>query len=287
MHIQTGFHAIEEYLRSLEARGNREQSATHGADLRGEIRYAKAGPRTKKILELARKINIPAVHTDNAHLDSLVRTLPQPSRDHRGIVLVTGEKSPKHAEIDFDSYIAQLCAACEREKRGALVMILDSVTDPHNVGAVIRSCDQFAADLLVLPEKRAAGESAVIERSSAGASAWVPTAVVTNLVRAVEKLQKAGFWVYGAAAGGTAAYTLDLTGHTAVIMGSEGSGISRLLAKKCDGTISIPCCGKLDSLNVSVAAGIVLYERRRQCLTRTNADCRCGGSCNKSFQKEP
>lgn len=147
-------------------------------------------------------------------------------------------------------------------------MILDSVTDPHNVGAVIRSCDQLGADLLVLPEKRGASESAVIERSSAGASAWVPTAIVTNLVRAVEKLQKAGFWVYGAAAGGSAAHSLDLTGNTALIMGSEGSGIGRLLAKKCDGFIAIPCCGKLDSLNVSVAAGILLYERRRQCLTK-------------------
>ncbi|MGI5173288.1 23S rRNA (guanosine(2251)-2'-O)-methyltransferase RlmB [Treponema sp. OMZ 840] len=262
MQIKTGFHAIEEYLRSLEA-----QKHTDG--LQGtEIRYAKAGPRVKKIIDFAYKTGVPVVKTDNAHLDALVRPLSEPSRDHRGIVLVIGGENPKQKAIDFDSFIAELSAACEREKRGALVMILDSVTDPHNVGAVIRSCDQLGAELLVLPEKRGASDSAVIERSSAGASAWVPTAVVTNLVRAVEKLQKAGFWVYGAAADGTAAHSLDLKGKIAFIMGSEGSGISRLLAKKCDGFISIPCCGKLDSLNVSVAAGILLYERRRQCLTK-------------------
>ena len=264
MQIKTGFHTIEEYLCSLEARGFSGKQPVQGT----EIRYAKAGPRIKKIIELARKIAVPVVQTDSTQLNALVRNLSEPARDHRGIVLILGDGQSPHKEIDFDSYLGELCAACEREQRGALIMILDSVTDPHNVGAVIRSCDQFGADLLVLPEKRGASESAVIERSSAGASAWVPTAVVTNLVRAVEKLQETGFWVYGASAGGTAAHSLDLTGKIALIMGSEGSGIGRLLAKKCDGFIAIPCSGKLDSLNVSVAAGVLLYERRRQCLTK-------------------
>ena len=264
MQIKTGFHTIEEYLRSLEAQAPAGKRIEPGT----EVRYAKTGPRVKKIIELARKIGVPVVQTDNAHLDALVRNLSETAREHRGIVLTVGGEEPRRKEIDFDSYLAELCETCKREKRGALVVILDSVTDPHNVGAVIRSCDQLGADLLVLPEKRGANESAVIERSSAGASAWVPTAVVTNLVRAVEKLQEAGFWVYGAAADGSAAHTLDLTGKTALIMGNEGSGIGRLVAKKCDGFIAISCCGKLDSLNVSVAAGILLYERRRQCLTK-------------------
>ena len=106
------------------------------------------------------------------------------------------------------------------------------------------------------------------ERASAGASSWVPTAVVTNLVRSAEKLREKGFWIYGAAANGTGAHTLDLTGNVVFVMGSEGSGIGRLLASKCDDFVSIPCSGKLDSLNVSVAAGILLYERRRQLLSK-------------------
>ena len=105
----------------------------------------------------------------------------------------------------------------------------------------------------------------MIGRTSAGASAWVPVAVVNNLVRAVEKLKAAGFWIYGADAGGETCGKIDFAQKTVIIMGSEGSGISQLLKKQCDKIVSIPTCGKIDSLNVSVAAGVLLYEiyRRR------------------------
>ena len=142
--------------------------------------------------------------------------------------------------------------------------VLDSVTDPHNVGAIIRSCDQFGVDLIVLPERRGAKDGEVIGRSSAGANAWVPTAIVPNLVRAVQQLKEAGYWVYGADAGGTKLTECNLSGKIVVIMGSEGTGISRLLTEQCDGILSIPTCGKLDSLNVSVAAGVLLYELSKQ-----------------------
>ena len=150
------------------------------------------------------------------------------------------------------------------KKENSIVVILDSITDPHNVGAIIRSCDQFGVDLVVLPERRGASESEIIGRSSAGASAWVQTSVVSNLVRTVEKLKEAGFWIYGADAGGETAGQTSLQGKIALVMGSEGSGISRLLEEKCDKIISIPTCGKLDSLNVSVACGVLLYEIKRQ-----------------------
>ena len=145
--------------------------------------------------------------------------------------------------------------------------MLDGVTDPHNIGAILRSCDQFGIDVLVVPERRSASplqDSQTIARTSAGASAWVPTATVTNLVRTVEQLKEAGFWIFGADANGTPAPETQFPGRTCLIMGSEGSGISRLLARSCDTIVSIPTCGKIDSLNVSVAAGVLLYERYRQ-----------------------
>ena len=145
---------------------------------------------------------------------------------------------------------------------------MDRVTDPHNVGAIIRSCDQFGADLVILPEHNSASsiaENEIIGRTSAGASSWVPFAIVNNLVRAVEQLKNAGFWIYGADAGGETCGKIDFAEKSVIIMGSEGTGIARLLKKQCDTIVSIPTCGKIDSLNVSVAAGVLLYElfRRR------------------------
>ncbi len=144
-----------------------------------------------------------------------------------------------------------------------IVVILDSITDPHNVGAILRSCDQFGAALVIIPEHNSASDIAgneVIGRTSAGASAWVPVAIVNNLVRAAEQLKQAGFWVYGADAGGQNCRTIDFAEKSVLIMGSEGTGIASLLEKQCDTIVSIPTCGKIDSLNVSVAAGVLLYE---------------------------
>ena len=124
-----------------------------------------------------------------------------------------------------------------------------------------------SASLVLLPDHNSASDiegNEVIGRTSAGASAWVPVAVVNNLVRAVEQLKEAGFWVYGADAGGQTLGKIDFPPKTCIIMGSEGSGISQLLEKQCDAIVSIPTCGKIDSLNVSVAAGVLLYELFRR-----------------------
>ena len=145
-----------------------------------------------------------------------------------------------------------------------LVVVLDGITDPHNYGAIIRSCDQFGVSLIVNPNSRSAKDSETVARTSAGASAWMPIATVPNLVRAVGLLKEAGFWVYGADMGGEPAHKKDLTGRVALVMGSEGEGIARLLREACDGIVSIPSKGQIDSLNVSVAAGVLLYEINRQ-----------------------
>ena len=250
MKIYTGFHSVEERIRSAQ---NKKENGL-------KILYAKPGPRVKKILSQAKSQNIPCVETTEKELDSLVANLSETAKEHRGILLISeNEKQVSENKVDFDQFLKSI-----ENKDSSIVVILDSITDPHNVGAIIRSCDQFGVDLVVLPERRGASESEIIGRSSAGASAWVQTSVVSNLVRTVEKLKEAGFWIYGADAGGETAGQTSLQGKIALVMGSEGSGISRLLEEKCDKIISIPTCGKLDSLNVSVACGVLLYEIKRQ-----------------------
>ena len=249
----TGFHSIEEKIRSLK----------DGAPSGYKLFYSKPGPRVKKILATAKEAGITAEQTDDKKLDEMVSSLSPALRDHRGIVLcIEGEKQNTVNLIDFDAWIKS-----EAGKEKATVVILDRVTDPHNVGAIIRSCDQFGADLVVMPEHKAASkieDNDVIARSSAGASAWVPVAVVNNLVRAVEQLKAAGFWVYGADAGGETCGKVDFAQKSVIVMGSEGTGMAQLLEKQCDTIVSIPTCGKIDSLNVSVAAGVLLFERFRR-----------------------
>ncbi|MFI3258413.1 MAG: 23S rRNA (guanosine(2251)-2'-O)-methyltransferase RlmB, partial [Spirochaetales bacterium] len=236
-----------------------------------EIRFNKPGPRVKKLIAFAEELQIPCIQCSPDDLDNLVSGLNKSSHDHRGIVLVYKEDAQKRKGniVRFDSYLVDLLQKNNSEKP-ITVVLLDHITDPHNIGAVIRSCDQFGASLLVIPEHGSGFESDVIARSSAGAVSWIPVAIVSNLVRTIEKLQKAGFWTYAAQAGGTSVHEIDIPSHFAVVLGSEGSGISRLLAETCDASLSIPTCGKLDSLNVSVAAGIILYEVHKQILCKGN-----------------
>lgn len=252
----TGFHAVEERLRRYGA------EKKHTASL--HVLYSKAGPRVKKILSLAEDCGVPCEQVEPRVLDGQVRSLPPEAQDHRGIVLLAdGEEERSGNLVQLDQWLS----ACPEE---ATVVLLDGVTDPHNVGAVLRSCDQLGAALLITGERRSASniqDSEVIARSSAGASAYIPVAVVTNLVRAVGRLKDAGFWIYGADMGGSPLQQVSFAARSCLVMGSEGSGISRLLESSCDQIISIPTCGRIDSLNVSVAAGILLYERRRQAVT--------------------
>ena len=248
----TGFHSIEEKVRAIIKSQN-----SNGVT----ISYSKPGPRVKKILAAAKEAKIKVQEVDNKALDSMVADLDEALQDHRGIVMTLSGESKQTANIvNFDDWI-------KTAPQKSSVLVLDKVTDPHNVGAIIRSCDQFGASLVVLPEHNSANDiegNEVIGRTSAGASAWVPVAIVNNLVRAVEELKEAGFWIYGADAGGQTLGTIDFPEKTCIIMGSEGSGISQLLEKKCDSIVSIPTCGKIDSLNVSVAAGVLLYELYRR-----------------------
>ena len=145
-----------------------------------------------------------------------------------------------------------------------LVVVLDGVTDPHNLGAVLRVADAAGASGVVIPKDRAAGVTTAAVKASAGASEHVPVARVTNLRRAVDQMQRAGLWVYAAEVGTTPYGDLDLTGPAGLVLGSEGRGVRRLVREGCDGAISIPMLGAVGSLDVSVAAALLLYEARRQ-----------------------
>ena len=253
----TGFHSIEEKIRSLK----------EGAKPEFKLYYSKPGPRVKKILEAAKKAGVPCEQTDDKKLDSLVSSLDAVLQDHRGLVMeLNGSNNTPSNLVDFDAWLKKLDSSA---KEKVTVVLLDKITDPHNVGAIIRSCDQFGADLVIVPEHNSASNivtNEVVGRASAGASAWVPVTVVKNLVRAAEQLKDAGFWIYGADAGGQNCTQINFAPKSVLVMGSEGSGIDVLLNKKCDTIVSIPTCGKIDSLNVSVAAGVLLYELYRKSL---------------------
>ena len=233
----TGFHAIEERIKS-------------GSPC-GPLLVAKAGPRAKEIVSLAVEKKIRIERAGTFDLDGI-------APDNRGIALQVEDDSGR-ADISLEDYIAGL-----GERRDALVLILDEITDPHNYGAILRCCDQFGVDLVIGRNRRSAKHAEVISQTSAGAVSWVAQAEVPNLVRAMEDLKEAGFWIYGADMEGEPVYKKDLSGRVALVLGSEGGGISRLLRERCDGMVGIPSAGRIDSLNVSVAAGVLLYEVHRQ-----------------------
>jgi len=167
---------------------------------------------------------------------------------HNGVIAEISEQG----YADFDDVIAY--------DETKLVLILDSITDPQNLGAILRVADGFGVQLVVIPEHDSVGLTPVAVKASAGASEWVPVAQVTNLARAIEALQKRGFWVYGAAAGGDAPDTIDFSGRVALVLGNEGKGIRRNVLEHCDRVVTIPMRGHVDSFNVATAAAILCYE---------------------------
>ncbi|MDC7220983.1 MAG: 23S rRNA (guanosine(2251)-2'-O)-methyltransferase RlmB [Spirochaetales bacterium] len=242
----SGFHGIEELINSGK---------------RGVLYISRKSPRAEELIKRCRKAGLPIKHVKKDFLDKKCG-----SDKHRGFAFQAekgaGGKGEKEQFKDrYDSVSSFLRKI--KGKENPLVLILDGITDPHNLGAILRSSDQFAVDLVVIPNRRSAGESDTVARTSAGALEWVPLLTVSNLKRVLDELKQGGFWIYGADMGGTAAKDLNLSGPTAIVMGSEGSGLSRLVKEACDGIISIPMAGHIDSLNVSVATGILLYEARR------------------------
>lgn len=209
--------------------------------------------RAAALAELAVKHGVPVRRVEDDDITKLVQ-----NGDHRGYVLETDEGKSEVRIRTLDDLGPE-------PADDALVIVLDGITDPRNLGAVIRAADQFGAVAVVVPKRRSVGSDAdTLSRSSAGAVEWVPLLEVSNLSRALAELKNMGFWIWGADMMGEKAPDINLTGRTVLVMGREGEGLHRLVKENCDGLIMIPTGGRLDSLNVATAAGILMYETRRQ-----------------------
>ncbi len=239
MNVIFGINAVTE---ALKARGRAFEwvgVATERKDL-----------RLQKLIQDCRRNSIPVRFLPRVELESMAG-----SGSHQGVVAVTSSKQYN----DLDDLIAA--------KRGqyALIVVLDGVEDPHNLGAILRTADAAGADGVVIPERRAAGITGTVVKSSAGASEHLPVAKVTNIARTLEELKAQNIWTVGLDERGAQSYeSLDYNMDCAIVLGAEGKGVHDLVARKCDFLVSIPMLGKVPSLNVSVAAGVVLYEVVRQ-----------------------
>ena len=208
--------------------------------------------RLAELTEAARRAGVPIERCDRRALDELTHRA-----NHQGVVALatpSGHALYTEAETILNSLSTP-----------PLVVLLDNIEDPHNLGAILRSCEGAGVDGVFIPEHRAAGLNETVAKTSAGASEYVRVARVTNLVPLIGDLKERGLWVVGVEGGTKTSYTeFDLSGPLALVFGSEGHGVRRLIREKCDALISIPMRGRLNSLNVSVAAGIVLFEALRQ-----------------------
>lgn len=175
---------------------------------------------------------------------------------HQGVIAVAAAYS--YAEVD------DILAAAKEKGESPFIFLLDNIEDPHNLGAIIRTANLAGAHGVIIPKNHAVGLTATVARTSAGALNYTPVAKVTNLSRTIEDLKKEGLWFVCADMDGTTMYQLDLKGPIGLVIGSEGEGVSRLVKEKCDMVAAIPMKGNIDSLNASVAAGVLAYEIVRQ-----------------------
>lgn len=202
-----------------------------------------------------RLINVMRSHKIKVQLvDKYVIEKESESKRHQGFVAFT-------SEYDYADLYDLLDAV--REKDGFIV-VLNEILDPHNLGSIIRVCECAGVDGLIISKDRSASVSDTVMRISAGAANHVKVARVTNINTAIDKLKEEGFWVYAAEVGGESLYKSNLTGKLCLVIGGEDSGVKRLTKEKCDGILSIPMFGKVNSLNASVACGVVVYEAVRQ-----------------------
>ena len=205
-----------------------------------------------RIVALAKSAGIVVADADHRKLDAMSST-----HAHQGGIAVAAVREYATVEDIF-------AAAAEKGEK-PLIVVCDELSDPHNLGAVIRTAECAGAHGVIIPKRRSAGLTAVVAKTSAGAVSYLPVARVSNIPALLKDLQKQGVWVFGTAADGTTGlYDADLKGPAAIVIGSEGNGMSRLVAEGCDFLVSIPMKGKISSLNASAAAAILLYEAVRQ-----------------------
>ena len=204
------------------------------------------------IASTARAAGVVVVDADKRKLDFMSRT-----HAHQGVIALASVR--EYVSVEDILSIA-------REKgENPLIVVCDEISDPHNLGAIIRTAECAGAHGVVIPKRRSAGLTSIVGKTSAGAVSYLPVARVPNIPALLKELQQQGVWIFGTAAeGATSLYEADLKGPAAIVIGSEGDGMTRLVREKCDFLVSIPMKGKISSLNASAAAAILLYEAVRQ-----------------------
>lgn len=244
-HILFGFHAVTSRLRS------RPDSIRELY-----VDASRRDGRARDLLARAQAAGVHVVEADAGRLEKLAGTTK-----HQGVVA-------RAAEVRLDTNLDDLLA---RASEPALLLVLDGVQDPHNLGACLRIADGLGAQAVIAPKDRAVGMTPVVAKVASGAAETVPYIQVTNLARLLDEIQEKGIWVMGADQDGEASIAeADLCGPVAWVLGAEGEGLRRLTREHCDRVLAIPMQGTVGSLNVSVAAGICLYESRRQRLMRSS-----------------
>lgn len=208
-------------------------------------RQGSIGP----IIAKCRQLNVPVKEVDGRKLDFM-------AQNHQGVIAVAACK--EYAKLE------DLFALAEERGEKPFFIICDELEDPHNLGAILRTAEAAGAHGVIVPQRRSVGLTSTVYKASAGAVEYVPVARVTNITETIKELKKRGIWVYGLDMDGETWCRTDLRDAMALVVGSEGRGISRLVKEQCDFILSMPMAGKINSLNASVATGIVLYEVARQ-----------------------
>lgn len=211
----------------------------------------KQNSSVKEIISIAEKNKLNIKKCDQHKLESISK-----SRNHQGIVAIA--KAYQYADVDT------ILERAKAKDEPPFIIIADGIEDTHNLGAIIRSAECAGAHGVIIPQRHSAQVNQTVSKTSAGAIEHIPIARVKNIAQEIKKLQEKGLWVYGLEAGGKAWSTCDFTVPTALVIGSEGKGISRLVTEYCDEIVSLPLLGFITSLNASVAGGIVMYEVIRQ-----------------------
>lgn len=215
------------------------------------ISCAIEGPVTF-IVSAGKAAGAVVVETDKRKLDGMTRT-----GNHQGVIAIAAAK--EYCDV------ADIIALAHERGEEPFIIICDGITDDHNLGAIIRTAEGLGAHGVIIPRRRSASVTPTVSRTSAGAVEHMLIARVSNLTAAIRELKDSGVWIYGTAADGSSTlWQTDLTGAVAIVVGSEGEGMSRLVAEQCDFVMSIPMSGKVNSLNASVSAGIVIYETAKQ-----------------------
>lgn len=216
-----------------------------------ELLIARKEQGLEQLIQTAKNAGVPIKFVSKNDIDQVTG-----SREHQAVAA----EAPLPETADFDEILEKAS-----KKEIALLLFLDQIEDPQNLGAIIRSAECAKADAVIIPEHRSAGITPAVHKASAGALEWAPLAVVTNLARALEQAKQAGFWSYAAAASGEKNFwQAEFSKKCALVIGSEAKGIRPLVQKTCDFQVSIPLYGKISSLNASVSAAMILFEFRRQ-----------------------